>query len=406
MNAAVEGRRSQEEPGLETLAGAPFLRLPAKGSLNSADLEGLQSKLDLGNCMEALSLAKLYGHEALKTAALAVMSDNYLQVLREPALYGRLMACERELIQRRRTRGRRFVMAADMDQQDCAGHEAENPSGRRTSSLYYYDDYKDTWNALCPIPPEVVSKGCALCTMDNYLFVAVGCQGPDREMIPSKRVFCFNPATSIWTEISPMNQARPHCKLASAGGFVYAIGGECLSTMERYDPRADRWTFVAPLPGDTFAVGHHATTCLGEIYVTGGTLRYALLRYSPDADAWRPGAVVGGGDRTADLAAARSFVYRFEVNPQLGISVYRYHTVARLWYLCGSRRLVGCPPFRCVAAGDIVYCVGRRFGAKFAADEVSPAFCREPMSALSAAKGVLFPFVLSLPDTEAVQTSV
>uniref|UniRef100_A0A669DLF7 Uncharacterized protein n=2 Tax=Pseudocrenilabrinae TaxID=318546 RepID=A0A669DLF7_ORENI len=56
-----------------------------------------------------------------------------------------------------------------------------------------------------------------------------------------------------------MNEARPRCKLAALEGYIYAIGGECLSTVERYDPRLDRWTFVAPLPNDTFAVAHHVT---------------------------------------------------------------------------------------------------------------------------------------------------
>uniref|UniRef100_A0AAQ5ZFE6 Uncharacterized protein n=1 Tax=Amphiprion ocellaris TaxID=80972 RepID=A0AAQ5ZFE6_AMPOC len=58
-----------------------------------------------------------------------------------------------------------------------------------------------------------------------------------------------------------MNEARPRCKLAALAGYVYAIGGECLSSVERYDPRLDRWTFVAPLPNDTFAVAHHVTVC-------------------------------------------------------------------------------------------------------------------------------------------------
>uniref|UniRef100_A0A672Y8K2 Uncharacterized protein n=1 Tax=Sphaeramia orbicularis TaxID=375764 RepID=A0A672Y8K2_9TELE len=56
-----------------------------------------------------------------------------------------------------------------------------------------------------------------------------------------------------------MNEARPRCKLAALEGYIYAIGGECLSSVERYDPRLDRWTFVAPLPNDTFAVAHHVT---------------------------------------------------------------------------------------------------------------------------------------------------
>lgn len=203
-----------------------------------------------------------------------------------------------------------------------------------------------------------------------------------------------------------MNEARPRCKLAALEGYIYAIGGECLSSVERYDPRLDRWTFVAPLPNDTFAVAHHVTVCNGELFVSGGTLRYMLLRYSPKTNTWRPSLLVGSKDRTADMVAAGRFLYRFDVNPQLGVSVYRYHTVARLWYECSAKRLLHCPAFQCVTMDGTIYCVSRQFTMRFEADEISPAFIDENLSVLSAAKGILFPFVLSLPDKKPRQTSV
>ncbi|KAG7494243.1 kelch domain-containing 7A-like [Solea senegalensis] len=394
---------------LETVAGAPFLHLPVK-TLDGTNLESLTSKLDLGNCLETLYLAKKHGQTSVQQAALQVMSDNYLQVLRDPNIYGRLMAGEREQIQRQRTAGRRFVMVADMDPQDwtrdIGGQAAETEQKRTSSAVYYYDDYKDSWQTLCLIPQEVISKACAMCTMDNYLFVAVGCQCTGREITPSKRVFCYNPLTSIWKEISPMNEARPRCKLATLEGYIYAIGGECLSSVERYDPRLDRWTFVAPLPNDTFAVAHHVTVCNGELFVSGGTLRYMLLRYSPKTNAWRPSLLVGNKDRTADMVAVGRCLYRFDVNPLLGVSVYRYHTVARVWYECSSKRLQRCPVFRCVTMDGTIYCINRQYTMKFEADEISPAFTDVDLSVLSAVKGILIPFVLTLPDKEPRQTSV
>ncbi|XP_061584439.1 kelch domain-containing protein 7A [Cololabis saira] len=396
-----EGHKVKDKCDVETVAGAPFF---------DTDMEKLKSKLDLGNCLETFYLTKKNGNLSLQQASLRVMSDNYLQVLRDPKLYGRLMAGEREQIQRWRMRGRKFVMVADMDPQDwlrsTEGHGLTVEQRRMSSAMYYYDDYKDAWHPLCLIPQEVISKACAMCTMDNYLFVAVGCQGTDREMTPSKRVFCYNPLTSIWKEISPMNEARPRCKLAALEGYVYAIGGECLSSVERYDPRLDRWTFVAPLPNDTFAVAHQATVCSGELFVSGGTLRYILLRYNPKSNTWRASLMVGSNDRTADMVGVGRFLYRFDVNPLLGVSVYRYHTVARLWYECSSRRLLHCPAFQCVAMNGTVYCVSRQFTMRFEADEISPAFTEADLSVLPAAKGILFPFVLSLPDKKPRQTSV
>ncbi|MED6255078.1 hypothetical protein ATANTOWER_004377 [Ataeniobius toweri] len=398
-----------KETDLETTAGVSFMHLPAE-IFPGTDLEILKNKLDLGNCLEILYLAKKNGNKSVQQAALGVMSDNYLQVLRDPNLYGRLMADEREEIRKHRMRGRRFVTVADMDSQDwlrnTAGQRAKSEQISMSSSMYYYDDYKDAWYSLCLIPPEVISKACAMCTMDNYLFVAVGCQGSDREVTPSKRVFCYNPLTSIWKEISPMNEARPRCKLAALDGYIYAIGGECLSSVERYDPRQDSWTFVAPLPKDTFAVAHHVTVCSGELFVSGGTLRYMLLRYNPKTNTWRPSLIVGSKDRSIDMVAVGRFLYRFTINPLLGVSVYRYHTVARLWYECSSKRLLHCPAFQCIAMGGTVYCLSRHFTMRFEADEIFPAFADEEFSVLSKAKGLLFPFVLSLPDKNPRQTSV
>lgn len=175
--------------------------------------------------------------------------------------------------------------------------------------------------------------------------------------------------------------------------------------MERYNPRLDRWTFVAPLPNDTFAVAHHVTVCNGEIFVSGGTLRCMLLRYNPQTNTWRP-SLLGIKDRTADMVAVGRFLYRFDVNPLLGLSVYRYHTVARLWYECSTKRLLRCPAFQCVAMDESIYCVNRQFTMRFDADEVSPGFADGDLSVLSAAKGMLFPFVLSLPNMNPQQTSV
>ncbi|XP_041835158.1 kelch domain-containing protein 7A [Melanotaenia boesemani] len=397
-----------KEVDLEARAGAPIMHLP-KEVFHGADLENVKSKLDLGNCLETLYLAKKNGQMSVQQMALGVMSDNYLQVLRDPNLYGRLMAGEREQIRKQRMRGRRFVMVADMDPQDWLRNKEEQRAmaeQRISSAMYYYDEYKDDWHTLCLIPQEVISKACAMCTMDNYLFVAVGCQGTDRKMTPSKQVFCYNPLTSIWKEICPMNEARPRCKLAALEGYIYAIGGECLSSVERYDPRLDRWTFVAPLPNDTFAVAHHVTVCSGELFVAGGTLRYMLLRYNPKNNTWRPSLMVGSNDRTADMVAVGRFIYRFDVNPLLGVSVYRYHTVARLWYECSSKRLLHCPAFQCVAMDGSIYCISRQFTIRFEADDISPAFSDEDLSVLSGAKGILFPFVLSLPDKKPRQTSV
>ncbi|XP_064156327.1 kelch domain-containing protein 7A-like [Anguilla rostrata] len=393
----------------ESVARANVSQTPLEG-VGGPELESLMGRLDLGNCLHALTLARKHRHAGLEESALRVMSDNYLQVLQEPGLYGRLKADDREKIQNRRMKGRQYLMVADIDPQyrmmnrTMAG--AGSCDSRISSGLYYYDDYKDTWHHMCPLPKEVVSRGCAMCTLDNYLFIAVGYEGASYYAEPSSKVFCFNPATNIWTEVRPMNEARPLCKLVALQGHIYAIGGEGLRTVERYNPRADCWTFVAPLPRDTFLVAHRATAWNGELFVLGGTLKYTLLRYNPQTDAWTRSLTIDSKEGTTEVVAARNSLYRFDVCPYQGISVYRYHAVARLWYECCSKRLPHCPAFQCTTVDDVIYCVSREFTMRLLADEVSPKFDKKDLKVLSVANGVLFPFTLVFPDKKTLQTSV
>ena len=133
-----------------------------------------------------------------------------------------------------------------------------------------------------------------------------------------------------------MNQARAQLKLVSMDGHLYAIGGECLFTVERYDPRTDRWTAVASLPKGAFAVAHEATTCNGELYVSGGSLFYRLLKYEPKRDEWQECPYNSSRKRSSDMVAFKSFVYRFDVNREQGINVFKYNTIVKMWHDCAS----------------------------------------------------------------------
>ncbi|XP_026718363.1 uncharacterized protein LOC113487775 isoform X3 [Athene cunicularia] len=389
---------TMEGSGVTAPASTPPA-IPQPGLVASADLFQIPppTHLDLGNCYEVLCTAKAQKLSHLQEAAYKVMSDNYLQVLRTPSIYGRLNAGERELILRWRMKGKMYVAVADVNVQE---------PGLHTSRLCYYNDGGDCWHRLCHVPPEVVSQGCAMCSMFNYLFVVAGCEGTGRMQRPSNRVFCYDPLTNIWREICPLNQARPHCKLVALDGHLYAIGGECLYTVERYDPRQDRWTFTAPLPHDTFAVAHTATVCDGEIYVTGGTLRYVLLRYSARSDSWRVSPAVSSKDRMAEMVSSSGFIYRFDIHRSTGISVYRCSAKAKLWYECATYTMPNPSSFQCAVVGSLVHCVGRRFHIRFLADHISPRFGTRELQPFPSPRGNLLLAVLVLPEGGMTQTQV
>lgn len=264
--------------------------------------------------------------------------------------------------------------------------------------IYCYNEAINDWTALTSMPDDLNTKGCGICTMYNYLFVAGGIKGNGEKGKVSDRVFCYNPITNRWAEVRPLSQARAQLKLVSMDGYLYAIGGECLFTVEKYDPRMDRWTAVAPLPKGAFAVAHEATTCAGELYVSGGSLFYRLLKYDIKRDEWQECPYNNSRKKSSDMVALKSFIYRFDVNREQGINVFKYNTIVKMWHDCASQKIGSLLPFRCAVIGNCIYCVNKSQTLQFVVEEENAYFVEEMLKAPVEARGVLFPFVLTLPE--------
>ncbi|XP_051831958.1 kelch repeat and BTB domain-containing protein 11 [Antechinus flavipes] len=447
----------------EVIAGARFLQMPC--ALQCAT-DAMRAQLTLSNCYQVLTLAKQQRLSELREAAYRFMSDNYLQVLREPSVYGRLTGSERDLIlQRRMEAGRSCLLVAEINDvfervgsrpQSRESSRPQSPSasvlspgeqpptpppalapgsseeegGHSESVIYYYQEADKEWKVLTQLPEGANAKGCAMCVLYNYLFLAGGILqgGPEGRARLSDKVFCYNPVTDTWTTVRSLNQPRSQLKLLALDGYLYAVGGECLFSVERYDPRADRWSTVAPLPKGAFAVAHEATTCNGEIYVSGGSLFYRLLKYDPRRDEWQECPCSSSRKRSADMVALKGFIYRFDLcgargEPQSvagtstasgsgGVNVFRYHCLAKRWSQCASNlrppgEASGLQPFRCTALDGTIYCVNRAGAWRFSlSEEGDPGedggqkgvFEQEQLKAPFDARGVLFPFVLTLPE--------
>jgi hypothetical protein len=77
-----------------------------------------------------------------------------------------------------------------------------------------------------------------------------------------------------WRYAQPMSQRRSYSAAAEAAGLIYVAGGmvgnsgRFLALFQRYDPRTDSWTTLAPLPEPTRAAS--AASLGGKFYLTGG----------------------------------------------------------------------------------------------------------------------------------------
>lgn len=393
---------------VDVITGAKILQVPCAVQ---AAMDSMSTQITAGNCYEVLTIAKKQRLSELKETTYGFMSDNFLQIFKDPAVYGRLTGSERDLILKKRMEGRKTLMVAEInDVFDRVGSRPPSRCGSRPQSplsvgsleeshmIYYFNEAEDDWRPLTTMPEDINTKGCGICTMYNYLFVAGGIKGHGDKGKVSDRVFCYNPLTNHWAEVKPLNQARAQLKLVSMDGYLYAIGGECLFTVEKYDPRTDRWTNVAPLPKGAFAVAHEATACSGELYVSGGSLFYRLLKYDTKRDEWQECPFNNSRKRSSDMVAFKSFLYRFDVNREEGITVVKYNTIVKMWQDCATQKLGNHLPFRCAAVGNRVYCVNKSKTLKFVVEDENAYFHEEPLAAPLESKGVLFPFVLTLPE--------
>ncbi|XP_004409710.1 PREDICTED: kelch domain-containing protein 7B [Odobenus rosmarus divergens] len=396
-------------------------RKPSSLAREPASAAALRQRLDLGNCLDVLAFAQRHAEPGLLQETYSLMSDNLLHVLGDPNLYRQLSGADRERILSLRTgRGQAVlgvlvlpslyrVSRSGLTRGPC-GEEAPTPGPAPLpprTHLHVFNPRENTWRPLTQVPEEAPLRGCGLCTMHNYLFLAGGIRGSGAKAVCSNEVFCYNPLTNVWSQVRPMQQARAQLKLVALDGLLYAIGGECLYSMERYDPRTDAWTSRAPLPAGTFPVAHEAVACRGDIYVTGGHLFYRLLRYSPGKDAWDECPYSASHRRSSDMVALGAFLYRFDLLRGVGAAVMRYNTVTGSWSRAASLPLPDPAPLHCTALGNTIYCLNHQVTATFTVSEGTAQFqARELQPFALGNKGVLSPFILTLPATDPLQTAL
>jgi len=96
---------------------------------------------------------------------------------------------------------------------------------------------------------------------------------------PKSLVYEYDPGSNAWTQKKPMALNSHHVALASLDGKIYAFGGfklpdngppawEPVDNAWEYDPAADAWKALAPMPSKRGAAG--AAVVNGKIYVIGG----------------------------------------------------------------------------------------------------------------------------------------
>jgi hypothetical protein len=161
-----------------------------------------------------------------------------------------------------------------------------------------------------------------------------------------------------------MPAARQEIAVAVLAGRVFVLGGfdaqgASTDTVQVYDPRADAWRLVAPLP----VVNNHgaAATVAGRLYAFGGTTPRAFV-YDSAGDAWREVASMHfthGGTPAVGVIGGKVYVAGGAGPGMVGNEVEVYDPATDVWT---PRAPMGVP--RNHTAGGVIggrfYVVGGR----------------------------------------------
>jgi N-acetylneuraminic acid mutarotase len=138
------------------------------------------------------------------------------------------------------------------------------------------------WLTLAPFP--VPSEEVLGAAANGKMYVFAGLAPVWK---PKALVYEYDPATNAWTQKKPMPLPSHHLAFTTLNNKIYAFGGfklpqsgppawDPIDNAWEYDPAADTWKALAPLPTKRGAAS--AAVLDGKIYVTGGATSLAGVK--------------------------------------------------------------------------------------------------------------------------------
>lgn len=207
------------------------------------------------------------------------------------------------------------------------------PGPRRRAAaprtMLTYDPRTDRWAEAGDIPEGVNHAGLAAVSGRLYLI------GGFREhtFAPTGAVRIYDPSTRTWDEGAAMLTPRGALALAVVDGRIHAIGGNAeggagraahehgaprednsVATHEVYDPVADAWTRLPPMPTPRNHLG--AAVVDGKIHVIGGRVNGDMELttheiYDPATRRWTAGPPLPTGRSGIAVVAHQGRIYVF-----------------------------------------------------------------------------------------------
>jgi N-acetylneuraminic acid mutarotase len=162
------------------------------------------------------------------------------------------------------------------------------------ADVYRYEPSADQWTPVASLP---AARGAlALAELGGKLYASGGSGAAGS--VAAHAV--YDPATDAWTDLMPLPSPRNHLAAVALDSALYVIGGRSdgsgdanTGELDRYDPAVNGWTVLAPMP--TARSGHAAAVVSGRIVVMGGEVNFdnpptyvfpQVELYDPAANTW------------------------------------------------------------------------------------------------------------------------
>jgi N-acetylneuraminic acid mutarotase len=168
------------------------------------------------------------------------------------------------------------------------------PGWKPKALVFEFDPDKNEWSQKKPLP--LASHHIAFATLNDKIYAFGGFKLPDAGPAawePLDQAWEYDPAADTWKALAPMPTKRGAAAAAVANGKIYVTGGanslpgvtengvhpqrphNVLSTVEEYDPAANSWRARRSL---LVPRNHHAAAGVGDkAYVIGGRIGAAFI---------------------------------------------------------------------------------------------------------------------------------
>lgn len=223
-----------------------------------------------------------------------------------------------------------------------------------------YEPEADVWETLEPMSEPAYAFGFD--AIERHLYRVGGADASG----PTDKVMAYDIDANTWAALEPLPVAASELTATAIDGKLYAVGGVTregsndlpISLVHRYDPEANAWTALAPLP--TARYGHGAAAVDGKLYILGGGeedgmgsagLSRRVSVYDPETDAWsestpmlahRVHSAVAVHGTTLYIAGGTELT---AFGPNVSAAVDRFDTITGSWsqvgYLFTSRMFAG-----------------------------------------------------------------